>query len=245
FWLITLPLMWDTVQVGVIYIGIQALDMFTLVNTMSAAAGDGRTMDQRRADALVDLLTGRHGLSSPLARAAGASPAASASPGAPTDPTDGADAGNADPGNADPGNADAGSAATGSAAHVGVPAPRARAHVTLAATTLLGLDDAPGELAGYGPIPATVARAIAADATWRLAFTDPATATLAGLSRRTYAPGVVLGEFIRARDVTCRFPVCRQPATRCDIDHTTAYPDGATEPCNLACLCRHHHRLKQ
>lgn len=41
FWRITLPLMWDTVQVGVIYIGIQALDMFTLVNTMSAAGGGG------------------------------------------------------------------------------------------------------------------------------------------------------------------------------------------------------------
>jgi N-acetylglucosamine transport system permease protein len=40
FWRITLPLMWDTVQVGVIYIGIQALDLFALVSTMSAN-GDG------------------------------------------------------------------------------------------------------------------------------------------------------------------------------------------------------------
>ncbi|MBO0880795.1 MAG: sugar ABC transporter permease [Mycobacterium sp.] len=40
FWRITLPLMWDSVQVGVIYIGIQALDLFALVSTMSAN-GDG------------------------------------------------------------------------------------------------------------------------------------------------------------------------------------------------------------
>jgi len=55
---------------------------------------------------------------------------------------------------------------------------RRRPHlqVTAAAGTLLGLDDAPGELAGYGPIPAAMTRAIAADATWRR-ITDPATGT--------------------------------------------------------------------
>jgi hypothetical protein len=51
---------------------------------------------------------------------------------------------------------------------------------------------------------------------------------------------------IEARDLTCRFPGCRQPAWRCDQDHTIAYERGGrTCPCNLGSACRHHHRLKQ
>jgi N-acetylglucosamine transport system permease protein len=41
FWRLTLPLIWDTLQVGVIYVAIAALDMFAIVNTISAAAGAG------------------------------------------------------------------------------------------------------------------------------------------------------------------------------------------------------------
>lgn len=41
FWKLTLPLMWDSVQVGLVYIGIQALDLFALVNTMSANGSGG------------------------------------------------------------------------------------------------------------------------------------------------------------------------------------------------------------
>ena len=46
--------------------------------------------------------------------------------------------------------------------------------VTIAATTLMGLDDQPGELDGYGTITATMARHIATDptATWRRLLTD-------------------------------------------------------------------------
>lgn len=39
--------------------------------------------------------------------------------------------------------------------------------VTIPATTLLGLDNTPGRLEGYGPIPADVAAQIATDATWQ------------------------------------------------------------------------------
>jgi len=38
-------------------------------------------------------------------------------------------------------------------------------HVTVALSTLLGLDEQPGELAGHGPIPAVLARRLAADPT--------------------------------------------------------------------------------
>jgi hypothetical protein len=49
-----------------------------------------------------------------------------------------------------------------------------------------------------------------------------------------------------ARDGTCRFPGCRRHAARCDADHTEPFhKGGATCLCNLANLCRRHHRLKQ
>jgi hypothetical protein len=33
-------------------------------------------------------------------------------------------------------------------------------------------------------------------------------------------------------------------APRSDLDHTVAWPLGPTAAENLACLCRHHHRLR-
>jgi hypothetical protein len=42
-----------------------------------------------------------------------------------------------------------------------------------------------------------------------------------------YIPSAVLATFIRCRDTTCRFPGCDEPAHRCDIDHTIAYPHRA------------------
>jgi hypothetical protein len=58
-----------------------------------------------------------------------------------------------------------------------------------------------------------------------------------------YRPSDPLGRFVRARDRRCRFPGCRAPAIRCDLDHNQPWPGGATSADNLCCLCRHHHRL--
>ncbi len=61
-----------------------------------------------------------------------------------------------------------------------------------------------------------------------------------------YRPPPTIRDFIEARDQTCRFPGCRQPAWRGDLDHTTPFHcGGLTCPCNLGPLCRRHHRLKQ
>ncbi len=61
-----------------------------------------------------------------------------------------------------------------------------------------------------------------------------------------YRPSPWLREYIAARDQTCRFFTCRQPAWRCDLDHTKPYDQGGrTCSCNLGCLCRFHHQLKQ
>lgn len=122
--------------------------------------------------------------------------------------------------------------------------PRALVQVTIPATTLLGISEEPGELSGYGPIPADLARMLAAGGVWRRLLTDPRSGALLELGRTTYVPPAALAEHVRARDVTCRFPGCRRPAVGCDLDHTRRYPDGPTCPCNLAALCRHHHRLK-
>jgi hypothetical protein len=55
-----------------------------------------------------------------------------------------------------------------------------------------------------------------------------------------------LRRWLNARDRTCRNPVCRQPAARCDQDHTVAYQRGGrTCSCGLGSLCRVHHQLKQ
>ena len=124
---------------------------------------------------------------------------------------------------------------------------RPAVQVTVAATTLLGLDEQPGELDGYGPIPAAMARALAFDptGTWRRLLTDPA-GRLLDYGQTTYRPPQDLTDFLIARDRRCRFPGCNRPARRCHLDHQTPYgqPGGVTAPGNCQALCEHHHRLK-
>jgi len=58
-----------------------------------------------------------------------------------------------------------------------------------------------------------------------------------------YVPSRQLADFVRCRDLTCRFPGCDEPAYRCDLDHTIPYPVGR-RALDMACLCRKHHLLK-
>jgi hypothetical protein len=61
-----------------------------------------------------------------------------------------------------------------------------------------------------------------------------------------YQPSPSLRHLVKTRSPRCGFPGCRQPATRCDDDHTLAYHlGGRTCECNLYPLCRRHHRCKQ
>ena len=61
-----------------------------------------------------------------------------------------------------------------------------------------------------------------------------------------YQPSPGLRHLVETRHTTCTFPGCRRPAARCDADHTVAYQRGGrTCLCNLAPLCRNHHRAKQ
>ena len=118
-------------------------------------------------------------------------------------------------------------------------------NVTIDLPTLLGLAQNPGQLSGYGAIPASVARELASDATWKRFITDPQTGNLLDYGREKYEPPQALVDFLLARDRTCRFPGCRQPATRSDIDHAQSWDSGGeTNSENLGLLCRRHHRLK-
>ena len=59
-----------------------------------------------------------------------------------------------------------------------------------------------------------------------------------------YRPSPALAEFVRMRDLFCRFPGCPVSADRCDIDHVRPWPWGPTHPSNLTCKCRRHHLMK-
>jgi hypothetical protein len=61
-----------------------------------------------------------------------------------------------------------------------------------------------------------------------------------------YRPSRALRHRVRARNATCTAPGCGRRAASCDLDHTDPWPQGGrTCECNLAPLCRHHHRCKQ
>ena len=118
-------------------------------------------------------------------------------------------------------------------------------NVTIDLPTLLGLAENPGQLAGYGAIPASVARHLASDSRWRRFITEPQSGNLLDLGRESYDPSQQLKDFLIARDRTCRFPGCRRSALLSDLDHAQSWErGGATSPENIGALCRRHHRLK-
>ena len=60
-----------------------------------------------------------------------------------------------------------------------------------------------------------------------------------------YVPSRKLRHLIHARNQTCSAPACNAQAIHSDLDHTTPYPDGRSDECNLNPKCRRHHRTKQ
>ncbi|MFD2809804.1 DUF222 domain-containing protein [Prauserella oleivorans] len=153
-------------------------------------AGDGRTMDQLRADVFADLL-----LSGPSGEAS----------------------------------------------------VRAEVFIHIDVATLIGLAENPAELAGHGPLPAPIARAIAFDpnSTWRRIITDPHTGAPVDVGRTRYRPPAVTADHVTIRDRECRFPTCHRPAHFVDLDHVIPRQrSGDTNTDNLIGLCRRHHRTK-
>lgn len=104
----------------------------------------------------------------------------------------------------------------------------------------------PATLEGYGPISADVARRLAAHApSFTRLLTHPETGAVLSVGRDRYAVPRDLRLWLRIRDETCRFPGCGRSAASADVDHTVDWQHaGATRHDNLAHLCEAHHRLK-
>src|SRR3954463_9298232 len=132
------------------------------------------------------------------------------------------------------------------------PSPRARRRVSptvfvhVPVLTLLGRGNAFGILEHYGPIDAETARRLAGTAKrWLRILTDPETGVIRSFGRVNYRIPEELQRTLRVRDGVCRFVGCTRPAEYCDLDHTVAWAEGgASDDCNLAYLCKAHHRLK-
>ncbi len=67
--------------------------------------------------------------------------------------------------------------------------------------------------AGYGPLPAPLARTLAADGRWRRMILEPQTGALIDLGHTSYQPTAELARYAKTRDRTCIFPTV-QPHRR-------------------------------
>ena len=100
-------------------------------------------------------------------------------------------------------------------------------HVIANEATLDGTGHMPGSMIGSDAlVPAELIAELARSAKLR-PVTHPADLP----PESGYTPSRRLADFVRCRDLTCRFPGCDQPATRCDLDHTVPYADGGSDPC--------------
>ncbi|HEY0117278.1 MAG TPA: hypothetical protein VGC04_00685 [Cellulomonas sp.] len=153
--------------------------------------------------------------------------------------------------------------------------PRGTLLLTVAEPSDSRAAPSPGRLAGYGPVPPAVTERLVAGVSSSLVLADRTTGVLlpctpsvgsgieAGvgacvgaedgtadvLASRSYRPSARLAAYVVARDSTCRFPGCRVPAWRCDLDHIESFDNRRpaveqTTADNLQPLCRYHHRLK-
>ncbi|HMT49091.1 HNH endonuclease signature motif containing protein [uncultured Dietzia sp.] len=192
----------------------------------SADYSDPTTLDERRADALVEAVLG----STPL----GSTAPGTTAPGttAPSDEGEGAGEAKGEQQQANPG-------------------PQIRLNVTVLAPS--GPGDEPevylprGGPATIDALIALLARSVGATIT--VPNPEPGSADSAQ-GRSRYRISAELARAVRLRDGTCRHPGCSVPAEDCDVDHCRPFDHGdparggQTEERNLMCLCRRHHRFK-
>ena len=182
---------------------------------------DGRTLDQHRADALVDAFLG---------------------PRSPDTAADTAD---------DDDDDDDDDAATTERSSAGRLAPQIRPLITVFAPLGPDGEPEVylprGGQAAIDALIALLARSVGASIS--VPDTAPGSAD-SPLGARRYRISTELARRIRLRDGTCRHPGCSVPAEDCDVDHIRPFnltdPGGGgwTVESNLMCLCRRHHRFK-
>jgi hypothetical protein len=228
-----------------------APEMIEMMGTVDAyarmlPADEDRTLDNRRADALIGLIRRGGGLHPTSEATPPATASADEQPeegGEPTDTVGPFEEQLAAEGEAVPADTHLPEGVPFPGISFGLK-PNVDVRVIIAADTLLGWDNEPGYLDGCGPIPAQMARELAAGGTLRRMLTEPGSGALLDLGRTRYPPSAPLKEFIQERDQTCRFPGCQRKAVSCEIDHVIPWPAGTTSRDNLASLCSFHHRLK-
>lgn len=132
-----------------------------------------------------------------------------------------------------------------------IPTPIA-VNLVLSDETLLGGDDAPADISGYGPIPAAVARSMVAGAvtdrrsraTLRRLYTHPGGGALVAMESRARLFPRGLAAFIGLRDQRCRTPYCDAPIRH--RDHAQPWARGGpTAADNGLGLCENCNYVKQ
>ncbi len=131
---------------------------------------------------------------------------------------------------------------------------RVMLHLYMDAATLVGFEDRPATLLGYGPIDADRARELAADAQVIRLLTDPFTGEVKAIDIPSYRVPRILRWAVQSRDRGCVFPGCDVPAYDTQLDHIDPHPfarklrkafaTGRTSFANLQQLCVRHHYVK-
>jgi hypothetical protein len=133
---------------------------------------------------------------------------------------------------------------TGKASATGTPV---EINLMMTDRTLLGGDQAPAHLHGYGPVPASLARQLtrAADRAWlRRLYTSPADGSLVTMDSRRRLFDGELRRFLILRDQTCRNAWCDAPVRH--ADHIRRAADGGpTSADNGQGLCEACNHAKE
>ncbi|MDO3399235.1 DUF222 domain-containing protein [Mycolicibacterium neoaurum] len=222
--------------------------------------GDPRTVAERRADALAAVLAGADRLTclcgNPDCAGSGKDPRAGAVTiyvltGQEPDSGHGArpDAGPTPESGPVPGTPDTGGAEEQPGSAPGAEEPAAKEGSTdpesePAAPAAPAASARPGLSAGITLDGAIIPAHLLADLIAGGAKVRPLSSATNLGSEPRYRPSTKLAAYVRMTAMTCCFPGCGKPAQRCDLDHLTPWPAGATHPGNLRPLCREHHLLK-
>ncbi len=125
-------------------------------------------------------------------------------------------------------------------------------NLVIADETLLGTDNSPAVIEGYGPIPASVARGLVSSAvrdersrgTLRRLYRRPSTGALVAMESRSRCFPRGLASFIGLRDRTCRTPYCDAPIRH--RDHAQPHHrDGPTSAKNGLAECERCNYAKE
>ncbi len=125
-------------------------------------------------------------------------------------------------------------------------------NVVISDQALLGVEDGAAVIAGYGSVPAGVARGLIADAladpqaraVLRRLYAAPSSGALVGLESRSRVFPAGLAAFIGVRDQRCRTPYCDAPIRH--RDHATAHRRGGpTSAGNGLGLCERCNYTKE